>query len=240
MSKKNSKKKESRKKEKTSSTLNEVFFICLYYFDWANDEWWCAWCFCKTNVGSSVLTPWHRCIWVLRPCRNLNFLGQRAHSKFLIATWTILWWRFKFDLFEKSRPHRRQGNFFGCGFECICCCLEGIISCSSIVFDDDDDGVIDDVLNICWCCWASKAAWCGLETIAIKAPVVGSINGGVAAAAAVTADDVGRANALYGEVNDKLAKSLLCPFILVENRFDRWCLDKWESNKRLGECFEDE
>ena len=81
----------------------------------------------------------------------------------------------RFDLFEKSRPHRRQGNFFGC-----CIGLTGTVSCSSLVFDDDD-GDIDDALNICWCCWASNAAWWGLDTIAINAPVVGSRNGGVAA-----------------------------------------------------------
>ncbi len=147
-----------------------------------------------------------------------------------MATWTILWWRFKFDLFEKSRPHRRQGNFFWCCGGCGCCCLEGIISCSSIAFVDD--GVIEDDLNICWCCWASKAAWCGLETIAINAPVVGSIKGGVVAAAEV----VGKAIDLYAELNDKLAKSLLWPLIPVENKLDRWCFDEWESNRKLGEC----
>ena len=146
-----------------------------------------------------------------------------------MATWTILWWRLRFDLFEKSRPHRRHGNFFVC---CIGCLVE-IGSCSSIVLFDEDD------LNICWCCWASKAAWCGFETMAIKAPVVGSMKGGVVAAAAAAAEDVGKAKDLYAEVNDKLAKSLLWPLIPVENILDRWCFDdeeEEESNRKFGEC----
>jgi len=148
----------------------------------------------------------------------LNFFGQRAHSKFLIATWTILWWRFKFDLFEKSRPHKRHGNFFGCGF-----CLTGIISCSSVVFVDDGD--IEDDLRICWCCWAINAAWCGFETIAINAPVVGSRNGGV------IADDVfGKAKGLYVEPNVKS-----WPLIPDENKLDWCCLGECEPKIRLGE-----
>ncbi len=46
--------------------------------------------------------------------------------------------------------------------------------------------------------------------MAIKAPVVGSINGGVAAAAAAATaavDDVGKAKDLYGKPKDKLARS---------------------------------
>jgi hypothetical protein len=42
--------------------------------------------------------------------------------------------------------------------------------------------------------------------MAINAPVVGSINGGVVAD---DDDDVGKANDLYAEPNDRLAKSLL-------------------------------
>jgi hypothetical protein len=90
----------------------------------------------------------------------------------------------------------------------------------------------DDDLSICWCCWASKAAWCGFETIAINAPVVGSRNGGV------VADDeelVCKAKALYAVLNDRLAKSW--PLIPDENRFDRWCLGEWEPKIRLGENF---
>ncbi len=128
-------------------------------------------------------------------------------------------------MFEKSRPHKRQVNFFAC------CGLGRLISCSSIVFVDDGDN--EDDLSICWCCWASKAAWCGFDTIAINAPVVGSINGGVVAAV----DDVGKANDLYAEPNDRLVKSLLRPSIPVAKRPARWCLGKWGLKSRLGENF---
>ena len=112
-------------------------------------------------------------------------------------------------------------NFFGCWV-----CLIGIISCSSIVFVDDGD-IDDDDLRICWCCWASNAAWWGLETIAINAPVVGSRNGGVAA------DDVfDNVKGLYAEPNERLVKSW--PFIPDENKLDRWCFDDWASKIRLG------
>lgn len=92
-----------------------------------------------------------------------------------------------------------------------------------------DDGDIDDDLRICWCCWASKAAWCGFDTIAISAPVAGSRNGGV-----VADDDVfARVKGLYEEPNDKFAKSW--PLIPDENKLDRWCFDECESKIRLEE-----
>ncbi len=93
-----------------------------------------------------------------------------------------------------------------------------------------DDGDIDDDLSICWCCWASNAAWWGFETIAINAPVVGSRNGGV-----VAEGWFGKVNGLYGEVNERFDKSW--PLIPDENKPDRWCLDEWESKIRLGENF---
>ena len=160
----------------------------------------------------------------------MNFFGQRAHSKFLRATWTILWWRFKFDLFEKSRPHKRHGNFFGCRI-----CLVGLMSCSSTVFVDDGDIEVD--LRICWCCWASKAAWWGFETIAINAPVVGSRNGG-GGGGGVVVDVCGKVNGLYAEANDRFDKSW--PLIPDENKLDRGFFDECESKIRLGENFRGE
>lgn len=127
-------------------------------------------------------------------------------------------------MLEKSRPHKRQGNFLGfCG-------LGGIISCSSIAFVDVGD--IDEALSICWCCWASNAAWWGFETIAINAPVVGSINGGV-----VADDDVDNAKDLYAESSDRFATSPWWPLIPGENIPVRWCLGEWELNRSLGEIF---
>ncbi len=127
------------------------------------------------------------------------------------------------DLFEKSRPHKRHGNFFGCGFGLI-----GIISCSSMVFVDDGD--IEADLRMCWCCWASNAAWWGFETMAINAPVVGSRNGGV------VADDVfGKVKGLNVEPNERFDKSW--PLIADGNKPDRWCFGEWEPKMRLGEKF---
>lgn len=113
--------------------------------------------------------------------------------------------------------------------------FEGSKSCSSSELLDE--GVIDDDdLNICWCCWASKAAWCGLETMAINAPVVGSINGGVVA----EFDDVDKANDLYAEPNGRLVKSLLWPLRFEEKKFDRECFDEWESKRWFEEYLFDE